>query len=72
MAIVTGNTVYWTSNGVTFSGVVINTPTTLSTGLPNQEGGEPFYTVNTVTAPGFTFAASLVMAVRQSEVRAAA
>lgn len=72
MAIAAGNTVYWTSNGNTIQGVVITTPTTLASGLPNQNGGEPMYTVNTVTGPGTAFPASQVIAVRQMDVRSAA
>lgn len=70
MAIAVGNTIYWTSNGVTFSGVVLTTPTQNANGTVNQGGGEPFYTVNTVTAPGFTYAAKTVLSVRQAEARA--
>jgi len=71
MAIAVGNTVYWTSGGVTYSGTVLQTPTVLQTsGLPNQDGGEPFYVVDAVSPSiGGKVTSTTPIPVRQSEVR---
>ena len=72
MAIVAGNTVYWTSNGATLSGVVVSTPTLNANGTANQEGGEPVYVIKSVTGPGAPANASALVNIRSTEVRASA
>jgi hypothetical protein len=72
MAIVAGNTAYWTSAGITYSGTVLTTPTQLANGLPNQEGGEPMYTLNNQLPLVGSITAATVVTVRSVELRAAA
>lgn len=73
MAIVAGNTVYWTSGGITYSGTVLSTPTLLSTGAPNQSGGEQFYVVDAVSpSPGGEVTSTTHLLIRAAEVRTAA
>jgi hypothetical protein len=72
MALVEGNTGYWTSGGVTYSGTVHLTPLLHTNGSPNQDGGEPFYSFVSVSPVGGLVTSTTVVKVRATEVRASA
>lgn len=70
MALVAGNTGYWTSGGETLTGTVHSTPLLHSDGTENGDGGEGFYTFTSVTGPNAPTAT--YVKVRAAEVRSAA
>ena len=65
-----GTTVYWTSNGATLQGTIVSTNLLNANGSEFAGGGEPFYSVKSVTGSSAPASSSAIVLVRQAEARA--